>query len=104
MDFSKSLMPEKSLQVTRLRLVTWKDFSGICDLEKSILALPPHRIGSFLWRERKLSMTTRGRKIPYLIAFLGEKITNRGGMVIPPRLMITSRGGMVIPPRLVIYT
>ena len=45
MDFSKSLMPEKSLQVTRLRLVTWKDFSGISDLEKSILALPHHRIG-----------------------------------------------------------
>ena len=45
MDFSKSLMPEKSLQVTRLRLVTWKDFSGIRDLEKSILALPHHRIG-----------------------------------------------------------
>ena len=39
-------MPEKSLQVTRLRLVTWKDFSGICDLEKPILALPPHRIVS----------------------------------------------------------
>ena len=47
MDFSKSLMPEKSLQVTRLRLVTWKDFSGIRDLEKSILALPNHRIGPF---------------------------------------------------------
>ena len=41
-------MPEKSLQVTRLRLVTWKDFSGICDLEKPILALPPHRIVSLL--------------------------------------------------------
>ena len=40
-------MPEKSLQVTRLRLVTWKDFSDICDLEKPILALPPHRIVSF---------------------------------------------------------
>ena len=37
-------MPEKSLQVTRLRLVTWKDFSGICDLEKSILTLPLHWI------------------------------------------------------------
>ena len=40
-------MPEKSLQVTRLRLVTWKDFSGIRDLEKPILALPLHRIGPF---------------------------------------------------------
>ena len=39
-------MPEKSLQVTRLRLVTWKDFSGIRDMEKPILALPPHWIGS----------------------------------------------------------
>ena len=48
MGFSMSLMPEKSLQVTRLRLVTWKDFSGIRDLEKPILALPPHRIGSLL--------------------------------------------------------
>ncbi len=48
MGFSKSLMPEKSLQVTRLRLVTWKDFSGIRDLEKPILALPPHWIGLFL--------------------------------------------------------
>jgi hypothetical protein len=46
-------------------------------------------------------MTTRGRKIPYLIAFLGEKITSRGGMVIPPLLVITNRGGMVIPPLLV---
>ena len=40
-------MPEKSLQVTWLRLVTWKDFSDICDLEKPILALPPHGIVSF---------------------------------------------------------
>ena len=44
-------MPEKSLQVTRLRLVTWKDFSGICDLEKPILALPPHRIVSLFARQ-----------------------------------------------------
>ena len=50
MYFSKSFMPEKSLQVTRLRLVTWKDISGIRDLEKPILALPPHWIGS-LWRQ-----------------------------------------------------
>ena len=56
MGFSKSLMPEKSLQVIQLCLVTWKDFSGIFDLEKPILALPPHRIfsfwqiqGHFLW-------------------------------------------------------
>ena len=35
---------EKSLQITWLRLVIWKDFSGICDLEKPILAHPPHRI------------------------------------------------------------
>ena len=48
MGFSMSLMPEKSLQVTRLRLVTWKDFSGIRDMEKPILALPPHWIGSIL--------------------------------------------------------
>ena len=45
-------MPEKSLQVTRLRLVTWKDFSGICDLEKPILALPPHRIVSLPFPEQ----------------------------------------------------
>ena len=44
MGFSKSLMPEKSLQVTRLCLVTWKDFSGIRDLEKPILTLPLHWI------------------------------------------------------------
>ena len=49
-------MPEKSLQVTRLRLVTWKDFSGICDLEKPILALPPHRIVSIHATGRKKSI------------------------------------------------
>ena len=48
MGFTKSLMPVKSLQVTRLRLVTWKDFTSIRDLEKPILALPHHRIGPFL--------------------------------------------------------
>ena len=44
MDFSKSQMPEKSFQVTSRRRVTWRDFSGMSDLEKSILALPTHRI------------------------------------------------------------
>ena len=47
MGFSKSQMPEKSFQVTRqsqLCLVTWKDFSGMSNMKKSILALPPHRI------------------------------------------------------------
>ena len=40
-------MQGKSLQVTRLCLVTWKDFSGICDLQKTILALPTRSIVSF---------------------------------------------------------
>ena len=44
MGFSKSQMPEKSFQVTRRSRVTWRDFSGMSDLEKSILALPNHRI------------------------------------------------------------
>ena len=46
-------MPEKSLQVTRLRLVTWKDFSGIRDLQKPVLALPPHSIGSMYSKNGK---------------------------------------------------
>ena len=44
MGVSTSLMPVKSLQVTRLRLVTWKDFIGIRDVETPILALPNHWI------------------------------------------------------------
>ena len=44
MGFSKSQMPEKFFQVTRQSQVTWRDFSGMSDLEKSILALPTHRI------------------------------------------------------------
>ena len=44
MGFSKSQMPEKSFQVTRQSRVTWRDFSGMSDLEKPILALPTHRI------------------------------------------------------------
>ena len=51
MGFSTSLMPVKSLQVTRLRLVTWKDFTGIRDVEKPILALPHHWIVSFYFQE-----------------------------------------------------
>ena len=44
MGFSKSLMQEKSLQVTRQSRVTWRDFSGMSDLEKPILTLPIHWI------------------------------------------------------------
>ena len=44
MDFSKSQMPEKSFQVTSRRRVTWRDFSGMSDLENPILALPTDRI------------------------------------------------------------
>ena len=44
MGFSKSRMQEKSFQVTRRSLVTWKDFSDIRDLEKPILTLPIHWI------------------------------------------------------------
>ena len=41
MGFSKSQMPEKSFQVTRQSV---RDFSGMSDLEKPILALLTHRI------------------------------------------------------------
>ena len=44
MGFSKSQMPEKSFQVTRRSRVTWRDFSGMSDLEKPILILPIHWI------------------------------------------------------------
>ena len=44
MGFSKSRMPEKSFQVTRQSRVTWRDFSGMSDLEKPILTLPIHWI------------------------------------------------------------
>ena len=44
MDFSRSRMPGKSFQVMSRRRVTWRDFSGMSDMEKSILALPNHRI------------------------------------------------------------
>ena len=44
MGFSKSQMPEKSFQVTRRSRVTWRDFSGMSDLEKPILTLPIHWI------------------------------------------------------------
>ena len=44
MGFSKSQMPEKSFQVTRRSRVTWRDFSGMSDMEKPILALPTHWI------------------------------------------------------------
>ena len=53
-------MPEKSLQVTRLRLVTWKDFSGIRDLQKPVLALPPHSIGSLLAANKRLQKYNNG--------------------------------------------
>ena len=44
MGFSKTQMPEKSFQVTRQSRVTWRDFSGMSDLEKPILILPIHWI------------------------------------------------------------
>ena len=44
MGFSKSQMPEKSFQVTRRSRVTWRDFSGMSDLEKPILTLLIHWI------------------------------------------------------------
>ena len=51
MDFSKSRMPEKSL----------RDFSGMSDLEKSILALPNHRIDI----PEKIKKQTRSKKQNY---------------------------------------
>ena len=39
MSFCKSRMPEKSFQVTRQSRVTWRDFSGMSDLLKPVLAL-----------------------------------------------------------------
>ena len=39
MGFSMSGMPEKSFQVTKGSRVTWRDFSGMSDMKKSILAL-----------------------------------------------------------------
>ena len=44
MGFSKSRMPVKSFQVTSQRRVTWRDFTGMSDLVKPILALPNHWI------------------------------------------------------------
>ena len=44
MGFSKSRMLEKSFQVTRRSQVTWRDFSGMSDLEEPILTLPIHWI------------------------------------------------------------
>ena len=44
MGFSKSRMPVKSFQVTSRRRVTWRDFTGMSDLVKPILALPNHWI------------------------------------------------------------
>ena len=79
MGFSKSLMPEKSLQVTRLRLVTWKDFSGICDLENPILALPPHRIGSI----PTFSDSTKRRNCPIPTFSEHRGITKRPNYPIP---------------------
>ena len=37
-------MPVKSFQVTRRSRVTWRDFTGMSDVEKPILALPNHWI------------------------------------------------------------
>ena len=61
MGFSKSQMPEKSFQVTSRRRVTWRDFSGMSDLEKSILALPNHRIDI----PGKIKSQTRSKKQNY---------------------------------------
>ena len=41
MDFSSPLVTENSFQITRLRLVIWKEFSVTCGEEKPILTFPP---------------------------------------------------------------
>ena len=42
MGFSNSRMPEKSSQVTRQSRVIWREFSGMSDIEKPILAPLTH--------------------------------------------------------------
>ena len=41
MNFSSPLVTENSFQITRLRLVIWKEFSVTCGEEKPILTFPP---------------------------------------------------------------
>ena len=42
MDFSSPLMTENSFQITRLRLVIWKEFTGTHGEEYPVLTFPPH--------------------------------------------------------------
>ena len=64
MGFSTSLMPVKSLQVTRLRLVTWKDFTGIRDVENPYSHF---RITGLTFQENK--KTTRSKKLNYVMEY-----------------------------------
>ena len=42
--FSSPFVPKNSLQITRLRLVIWKEFSGTHGEENPVLTFPPHSI------------------------------------------------------------
>ena len=40
--FSSPFVPKNSFQITRLRLVIWKEFSGTHGEENPVLTFPPH--------------------------------------------------------------
>ena len=52
MNFSSPLVTENSFQITRLRLVIWKEFSVTCGEEKPILTFPPDSNLSLLRPEK----------------------------------------------------
>ena len=41
-EFSSPFVPKNSFQITRLRLVIWKEFSGTHGEENPVLTFPPH--------------------------------------------------------------